>query len=705
MYHHWHGVVPLLWIGFSFLPMPRHLERILKVNFYVIYLNFLLVFYFIINVSNPTFEEMSKSADHARWGFFRFKLSILEIGMQVAVIFLMVYWSKLLKDCHELHTGLRTLGFLIFEKYNFQDYKWLSMGYLVIPIAEYSLLVLVLLVASSSRDLFHLAFLVLFVAMLAVPSKIRQITQFMVIWSFVFLLLSYVFSLAHQEWVTANNELLQALGVINERNELPDQWEHFAYRRHHLETLAMFGGFAFLKLRIMFEYTELDDQFYIYAQVSQNFCEKFPRVGKILNAIYELKQGLQYVVVFALYLSIIFTQDTSLLHFVYMLLTFMLIYRKLHEVPNLRRESCLWLTISVYSSLVIIFAVAVTIASLFKNFEGVKKLVSLVPELLQKHPNIIGLDARRLRPVSDKQDEAEQTQWFSNLLPNFVFLISSVFIRNRLQFLYEEKTQVKEVIQQLLDQDTAENEDALDEDGDLQFFKRRLKANEEVFDQLRFFTLYQSFKLKKFWWILDLLSEYYIVLQLLITFLLMIKWWYNGALMVLVFLQLVAIMRVVFALDRIRNQQSQDYRQERGSLQQPSDVFDEQSFFEKRREFKHEVTQAMVRIQLVTWKLSFIWLTLCLLGCVLSFHVMTVRDFFKAKGFTTWQHYTEFLMYYSFLGGTFNKSEGQSNLVKSTVGYVIFLILSFIGRICLYWLRDRFDCTDAVFDVIKRLID
>lgn len=77
-----------------------------------------------------------------------------------------------------------------------------------------------------------------------------------------------------------------------------------------------------------------------------------------------------------------------------------------------------------------------------------------------------------------------------------------------------------------------------------------------MFDQLRFFTLYQSFKLKRFWWILDLLSEYFIVLQLLITFLLMIKWWYSGALMVLVFLQLVAFIRMVFALDRIRDKHS-----------------------------------------------------------------------------------------------------------------------------------------------------
>lgn len=78
---------------------------------------------------------------------------------------------------------------------------------------------------------------------------------------------------------------------------------------------------------------------------------------------------------------------------------------------------------------------------------------------------------------------------------------------------------------------------------------------------------------------------------------------------------------------------------------------------EQQLEYKREITQAMVRIQLVTWKLSFIWLTLCLLACVLNFHQRTFRDYFKENGYTTWQHYAEFLMYYFFLAGCYNKSE------------------------------------------------
>ena len=68
-------------------------------------------------------------------------------------------------------------------------------------------------------------------------------------------------------------------------------------------------------------------------------------------------------------------------------------------------------------------------------------------------------------------------------------------------------------------------------------------------------------------------------------------------------------------------------------------------------------------------------------------------------------------IYYGFLGGVYHESraivavtgEEAPSYFKQTYGYLIILCLSLVERICLFWLENRFGCTDEVFQQILKM--
>lgn len=105
---------------------------------------------------------------------------------------------------------------------------WQNLLLISLPGVEFVLLFIILLSGLNKVDAYHMLYLFMFVGYLVFPKKKSGITNFCIVYSFIFIIIKQMYTMIQSDWIDNNEDFLDAMGFATLWTK-PPSWQLFEY--------------------------------------------------------------------------------------------------------------------------------------------------------------------------------------------------------------------------------------------------------------------------------------------------------------------------------------------------------------------------------------------------------------------------------------------------------------------------------------------
>jgi hypothetical protein len=372
--------------------------------FIVIYL-----FYYVVNINGLLTEQQFEGNQY--WGVFKFYIPVLEVLFMQFNNFCIFAWIKSCENLNEDQNNISIQGVKLMNHLSAQDsYTAYDMLLLTFPYYEGLLLLAIVISGLNKVDLYHVLCLFIFVAFLNYPNKKYQLTIFTIYYAFFFIFVKYIYSILYcTDVIVFGSDVDKIMDVIGFTTVIvkSDSFAPFEYVFKWQQWLLLLIGYSqYFLLRLFNEKAQFE---VCQLKAQNNLKRRFPLTNQLFQRIYILKRNVILIVTFAIFYSIILlAQQRTLINWVFLALTNLLIFKQISIKSNLapQSKSLYWKLIIVYSSVIIL----VNITYIFLNLDllqeqvWVQTLADWFPQWMKDGDNISSVIGLIKQPDDDKKE-------------------------------------------------------------------------------------------------------------------------------------------------------------------------------------------------------------------------------------------------------------------------------------------------------------
>ena len=138
-------------------------------------------------------------------GIFKFTVPILEVGFMQFNIMCLFYWCKLCQDLKDEEDMLPYQGKWLAEHLSSSKSSlFFDFLLLAFPWIEILLLFTILLSGLNKVDFYHMIFLLFFVGYMVYPAKKATISEMVIVYSYLFIILKHIYTMISSDWINEN---------------------------------------------------------------------------------------------------------------------------------------------------------------------------------------------------------------------------------------------------------------------------------------------------------------------------------------------------------------------------------------------------------------------------------------------------------------------------------------------------------------------
>mmetsp|Transcript_16781 Transcript_16781/g.25854 ORF Transcript_16781/g.25854 Transcript_16781/m.25854 type:complete len:398 (+) Transcript_16781:2142-3335(+) len=311
MYHDWEALIPLMWIGHSFLTFSVFQFRKPSFMIYMPLIFGLVLFLFLININYVFTEIFNKdhgTVEHEKtvYGLIEYQYQILEVLFSHFMVYTFVLWLKSGESLTVEQDDFDQQALSFMKTLSRPESSSLeNLLLLSIPYIEQVFLVMVALSGLNKMDIYHVFFLFYFVAFLLKSDMKRTLTYLLIIYGYTFILLKYIFSLlliTMPEIDQHTQDVLDFIGIGTSFDQGKD-FKLFEYQFWPQQWGIVIVSYLFYWVLRLLKHQEEFDQ--ASDKAMANLKKNNPFLNKVWTSLYFLKLDMMLVIVFVAFQVII----------------------------------------------------------------------------------------------------------------------------------------------------------------------------------------------------------------------------------------------------------------------------------------------------------------------------------------------------------------------------------------------------------------